>query len=1453
MTYFFTLYSAENSESIFEYCYYIELNNTKDNLPGDTWIVLFNLITNNGILLGSSKSILSKSHDDTKIIEFGPNLSVTTAWSSNAINILKKSGVKDIVRIERSVRTVDVDYFDKNYDRMTQIMYDSPLVSFNPSENKIETYQQMEKFVEPLSINNDNLKNYSDIFELDIPHNDLAYYYVLFKHTLNRNSNTAELMTLSQLNNEHSRHRFFNGNLNVYHQILTTNEKVRINDPNFTGVLSSRYVKDSDNESLMDKIKKPYLLNKNNSIIAFKDNASAIKGLPLIQMSHFWNTMMESSIYQADSDDEVSVTHFSNNNIYLKNRHVIPRKITYHPTLKAETHNFPTGVAPYEGAATGVGGRIRDTISIGRGGIMGAGMAGYSVGNLKTDIVNSKDNWLSSIDNSPLDILIKASDGASDYGNKIGEPIILGFTRSFGEDLKYKKVKPIRNPMHQNTILSGNLIDVSERKEWLKPIMYSSGIGFVQEDHIEKQCKPGMSIIRVGGPAYRVGVNGGSVSSKIHDTSSKNINYSAVQRGDPEMESKIVKFIYSCLQLGINNPIMNIHDQGAGGMANVTSEICQPFGALVYMSQVLKGDDTLSDIETWLAEYQEQVTMLVNNYDIHILNILAERENVPITNIGSITNDDLLNVVSLVNITNDNYDNYKDMMDIDDDDDNLYDDSNEKYINLINLPVSKIDNELPRHNYTLIQPYYVWNEEEWYQNMESCYFGSVLKHLLNHVSVGSKRFLTSKVDRSVGMVSQQQTVGINQTPLSDYAIVASNYFGSKDIIPGEIIYPGVVSSIGEQPIKGIYDIDKMVRLTVAEMLTNMIWAGIEDFSMIRCAANWMWANNDENDKYLLRQAVKTLTDTLETLGIAVDGGKDSLSMSVKTNEHIIKSPNTLVLTGYVTTNNIMEKVNPGFVHEYNSIVYINLSHKNNRMGGSMMAQICNAMSKTSDKDIPDFESLTKFPALFDCIQYHIKAGNIAAGHDVSDGGLITTLVEMCFPNNLGCNIKFDGLQINNCYQTFMSEEPGLVIEYNLGNNVNNFIEDIKTLGYHQTYIIGKVVESNVNIIYNDTELLSTPIYKLQKEWEHASHIIEIEQIGKKLATSELENLMIHPLTDENYCVSPLIFESLKELEKNNLIYENVFAGNKHNLFSPKVAILREEGSNGDREMRSCFMLAGFSVYDIHMNDISSNKINLSDFVGIVFVGGFSYSDTFGSAQGWVSSIRNNSELRQQFNNFYERTDTFSLGVCNGCQLMALLGWVPFESRFIQNDSKRFESRYSIVNIPPNNSIMLSGLENMNFGIWTAHGEGKYYSEEVDSAISNKRFINNSYYNKSFPMRYIDYSGQPTTVYPYNPNGSPEGIAAVVSDNGRHLAMMPHPERSYLKWQLPYCPPMLEEQFGNITPWFLMFKNAYDWCQQKSNDSLSDLLRLHRELEELDDIEDIDTNIDPNETFWDYDY
>jgi phosphoribosylformylglycinamidine synthase len=1261
------------------------------------------------------------------LFEVGPRMNFTTAWSTNAVSVCHACGLIKIKRIERSRRYKLIlkdrgqgfdAFLNLIHDRMTECLYPEPLKSF-------ETGIKPEPvFIIPLiEEGKEALRKINIEMGLSLDEWDIDYYYNLFVKDLNRNPTNVECFDLGQSNSEHSRHWFFKGRL-----IIDGKEMPH---------------------TLMEIIKQPLIINPSNSIIAFKDNSSAIKGFNVCTII-------------PERTDRPSCFRDT--------------RLLYHIIFTAETHNFPTGVAPFPGAETGTGGRIRDVHATGRGSLVIAGTAAYCVGNLRIPgyPLPWEDASFEYPPNlaTPLQIEIEASNGASDYGNKFGEPVIQGFTRSFG----------MRLP-------SG------ERIEWVKPVMFTGGIGQIDDRHVEKgKPKKGMLVVKIGGPAYRIGIGGGSASSMIQGENIEELDFSAVQRGDAEMEQKLNRVIRACVEMGDKNPIISIHDQGAGGNSNVIKEIIYPAGAKIDIRNILVGDNTLSVLEIWGAEYQESDAILIEPDKIGILQDICKREKVPYSIIGEITGDGYIEV----------YDST--------------DGSTPVFLDL-----SKILGKMPQKSFNIesIKPVL-----EPFRLPEDINVTKALERVLRLVSVGSKRFLTNKVDRSVtGLIAQQQCVGPLQLPLSNVAVVGQSHFGLT----------GAAISIGEQPIKGLISPGAMARMSVGEAITNIMWAKISSLEDIKCSGNWMWAAKLPGEGAKLYEAAIALRDILIELGIAIDGGKDSLSMAAMVvdsskKREVVKAPGMIVISAYSTCPDITKVITPDIKKPGESkILYIDLGGGRYRMGGSALAQV---FSQIGDES-PDVEEPALLKMTFNAVQILIDKNLILSGHDRSDGGLIVTLLEMAFAGNCGIEVSINNMEhrlqneeysdIRNAkpeIPLLFSEELGVVIEY-LPDKEEEIISIFKSLSVPYQIIGRSLSEKRIKISLRtpNSELrtiLDEDMRVLRDVWEETSYHLERIQTNPVCADEERKvnfdrkgpryKLTFTPQSPSSSSGNPPI-PPLAKWGKGE--FEKVGTEGLMDA-KPKVAIIREEGSNGDREMASAFYKAGFEVWDVTMTDLLEGHVNLDNFQGIAFVGGFSYADVLDSAKGWAGVIRFNKNIREQFQRFYERSDTFSLGVCNGCQLMALLGWVPwkgiperYQPRFIQNLSSRFESRFVTVHILPSPAIMLKGMEGSTLGIWIAHGEGRAYfpEKEIMDEVLNRGLA---------PIRFVDDDGEFTEKYPFNPNGSPLGITAMCSPDGRHLAMMPHPERTFLKWQLPYIPEEWDKDI-DISPWFKMFQNAREWC------------------------------------------
>ena len=1250
-------YHKQNN--ILEYCFNVETSGELSKQEKNTLMGVladdFNLNTL------KEKSFFNKSDD---VVEIGPRLNVETAFSTNVVGICQACGLDKINRVELSKRykilnDVDRDNFiEKSFDKMTESVYPEKLESFETgvTPEKVFSVSLMEEGVEAL-------KKINKEMGLGMDDWDVKFYYNLFTNDIKRNPTNVECFQLGQANSEHSRHWFFKGKM-----VLDEIEM---------------------DKTLFDIIVSTLKKNPKNSLIAFKDNSSAIKGYDITTLV-------------PGSPGKVSM--------YKKNNS------TYHFIFTAETHNFPTGIAPFPGAETGTGGRIRDVQGVGKGGLTVAGTAGYCVGNLNIPNYNlpwENKNFKYPVNlATPLKIEIEASNGASDYGNKFGEPLIQGFTRSFGMKLSD-----------------------GERQEYIKPIMFSGGIGQVDDNHLDKD-KPqkGMLVIQIGGPAYRIGMGGGSASSMIQGENATNLDFNAVQRGDAEMEQKMNRVIRACIEMGEKTPIISIHDQGAGGPCNVLTEIVEPMGGKIDIRKIKLGDNTLSVLEIWGAEYQERNALLISSERIEEFKAICDRERTSYEILGEITGNGKIELM-------DSKDNSK----------------------VVDLELEKILGKMPQKTFKDNKIIKNFKAVEYAKNLKVM---DALENVLKLVSVGSKRFLTSKVDRSVtGLIAQQQCCGPLHLPVSDVAVIAQSYFNKT----------GAAISVGEQPLKMIVDARAGARMAVGEALTNLVWAKISDISDIKCSGNWMWAAKLEGEATRLYEAAVAIRDLMMELKIAIDGGKDSLSMATKIDNEIVKSPGELVISTYVSVPDITKIVTPDIKRAGESELWlIDLGENKNRLGGSALAQTLNQMGNK----VPNVDNIENLKNSFEAVQEMIMEEVILSGHDRSDGGLITTVLEMAFSGNCGINLEYENKKAD-AISFLFNEELGLVLEV-----PEEKIDKLKVIlkKYDLENISSKIGKTSKNkdikIIYNNETVLNEGMRELRQLWEETSYQLERLQMNSKNAEEERANIFKakNPIYKTTFNPEETLPEVLNSKEKH------------------KVAVIREEGSNGDREMVAAFYSAGFDVKDIAMSDILRGNVSLDDCRGVVFVGGFSYADVLGSAKGWASTIKYNKKAKDLFDKFYERKDTFSFGICNGCQLMGLLGWVP--GRFIHNDSGRFESRWVTVRILESPAIMFKDMAGSELGAWVAHGEGK-----IDSCEKNLATV-----------AYIDDNSEKTEKYPYNPNGSPKGITGLCSEDGRHLAMMPHPERVFLKWQWPYMSRENSQEW-KVSPWLKMFQNAKKWCDK----------------------------------------
>uniref|UniRef100_A0A8C6WXJ2 Phosphoribosylformylglycinamidine synthase n=1 Tax=Neogobius melanostomus TaxID=47308 RepID=A0A8C6WXJ2_9GOBI len=1242
-----------------ELCYNVELSGCECLKEEESEILLWLFRPPQQPQPLSDKSSLTEGSGGT-LVEIGPRLNFSTAWSTNAVSICQSVGLTSVTRIEQSrrflIKVMDIKRLVESlYDGMTECIYQSPITSFS-----VETKPQPVFEVDILGQGRAALEKANDDLGLAFDSWDLDYYTSMFQRN-KTNPTSVECFDLAQSNSEHSRHWFFRGRM-----VIDGQEQA---------------------DTLFSLIMDTQQHTNPNNIIKFCDNSSGIKGMQLDCL--YPKDPSQASLYET-------------------------RKSLRHVIFTAETHNFPTGVAPFSGATTGTGGRIRDVQSAGQGGHVIAGTAGYCFGNLHipgyTLPWESKgEGWeYPSSFAAPLQVAIEASDGASDYGNKFGEPVLSGFARSFGMRLAN-----------------------GERREWIKPIMFSGGIGSIEDDHIKKEeAEMGMEVVKIGGPVYRIGVGGGAASSvQVQGDNSSERDLGAVQRGDAEMEQKMNRALRACLERSQGNPICSIHDQGAGGNGNVLKELSEPAGAEIYCSRFKKGDPTLSVLELWGAEYQESNALLLRSSDKDFLERVCQREKCPVDFVGNITGDGKLEWV------------------------------------LGKMPQKEFKMErLSLKHKPLVLP-------------EQLTVKEALDRVLRLPAVASKRYLTNKVDRSVtGLVAQQQCVGPLHTPLANAAVVALSPFGLE----------GAATAIGEQPIKGLVSAAAGARMAVGEALTNLVFAKVTDLKDVKCSGNWMWAAKLPGEGASLWDACRAMCEVMGQLGVAIDGGKDSLSMAARVGQETVKAPGALVISAYAVCPDITATVTPDLEDPDGNgvLLWVPLSPNHHRLGGSALAQCYCQLGDCS----PDLDQPQLLSACFNTTQTLITDRLLSAGHDVSDGGLISCILEMAFAGNRGVDVDLvshgAGLM-----ELLFSEELGLVLEVSQ-NDMEAVCQRYTAAGV-QCHRIGKTSgfgpDSTVRLCVDGQEVLNESLPKLRGVWEDTSFQLECLQANERCVKQEEEGLAKRTQPYFKLTFDPSETPAIEQLCEG----------------LPRVAVVREEGSNGDREMSVSLFMAGFEVWDVTMQDLCSGSLTLDRFKAVVFVGGFSYADVLGSAKGWAATVAYNAKAKAEFDRFRQRSDTLSLGVCNGCQLLALLGWVGATDNasdvvLTHNKSGRFESRFVSVGIETSQSVWLQGMEGSALGCLMQFSSSEALERIVSAGLA--------------PLRYLDDVGHPTEEYPLNPNGSPRGIAGLCSSDGRHLAMMPHPERCTLGWQWPWVPRDLRTSL-KPSPWLQMFNNAAAWCSK----------------------------------------
>ena len=1152
------------------------------------------------------------------------------------------------------------EYFpvkDENaeYDPMLQRMYKG----LNQTIFTIDIKPQPIIYIE-------NLEEYNEKEGLALSQEEMDYLKKV-ENDLGRKLTDSEVFGFAQINSEHCRHKIFGG----------------------TFVIDGVEME----SSLFQMIKKTTQENPNKIISAYKDNVAFAEG-PMIE--------------QFAPRDHSTADYF------------VIKDVKSVISLKAETHNFPTTVEPFNGASTGTGGEIRDRMGGGKGSWPIAGTAVYMTsyprseeGREWEDILPVR-KWLYQ---TPEQILIKASNGASDFGNKFGQPLICGSVLTFE---------------HQEN---------NEKYAYDKVIMLAGGVGYgTQRDCLKGAPEAGNKVVVVGGDNYRIGLGGGSVSSVETGRYSSGIELNAVQRANAEMQKRAYNVVRALCEED-ENPIVSIHDHGSAGHVNCLSELVEECGGLIHMDKLPIGDETLSAKEIIANESQERMGLLIDEKAIEHVRKIAERERAPMYTVGETTGDHRFAFEQADGVRP--FDLAVDQMFGSSPKTYMIDKNVERKYDVVTYDASQLDEYVER--------------------------------VLQLEAVACKDWLTNKVDRCVtGRVARQQCQGELQLPLSDCGAVTLDYRGNK----------GIATAIGHAPQAALADPEAGSVLSVSESLTNLVWAPLaEGLDSVSLSANWMWpCRAQEGEDARLYKAVKALSDFCCALQINVPTGKDSLSMTQKypDGEKIV-SPGTVIVSAGGEVSDIKKIVSPVMKNEPKSRFYhIDFSFDTLQLGGSAFAQSLNKVGS----DVPTVKNPEYFRDAFLAIQQLVNEGLIMAGHDISAGGLITTLLEMCFANTEGgMEINLDKFQNTDVVKALFAENPGVVIQVSDKNApaVKKILDDAG-VGYLK---IGTPTEERHILVSKDSVTYQFGIDHLRDVWYTTSYLLDRKQSFNGCAEKRFENYKQQPL---ELAFAPEFTGKLAQYGLNP---------DRREASGLKAAVIREKGTNSEREMAYAFWLAGFDVKDVTMTDLISGRENLEDVNVIAFCGGFSNSDVLGSAKGWAGAFLYNPKAKAALDNFYAREDTLSLGVCNGCQLMIELGLINPEhpadkkAKMLHNDSHKFESSFVSLTIPTNRSVMFGSLSGFKIGTWVAHGEGKFHLPLPEDE-----------YNVVAKFSYDEYPG--------NPNGSAYSVAAVASKDGRHLAIMPHPERTIFPWQCGYYP--TERWSDEITPWIEAFVNARKWVE-----------------------------------------
>ena len=1223
--------------------------------------------------LDQLKNILGAENlDDSFSFIVGPRSGTISPWSSKTEDIIKNVGIKNIHRVEKFNSFIISDFkmnhsidFSMFYDRMTQSIYQNHAECLEflktDSQRDVNQIDILSKGIKALEEANKN-------FGFAMSGEEITYLHDFYSK-IERNPTDAELMMFAQANSEHCRHKIFNAKWSV------------------NGV--------SKDNSLFDLIKKTSKHSPKGIISAYKDNAAITKG------------------------DRVERLHLDINNSYSF------VEDSLNSTIKVETHNHPTAISPYPGAATGSGGEIRDEGATGRGAKPKIGLVGFNVSHLR--IPQLARTWEGQefkperIAN-PLKIMIEAPIGAAAFNNEFGRPSTLGYFRSFETDFNKSK----------------------NAFGYHKPIMLAGGIGEIRDrNNFKLQISEGYHVVVLGGPAMLIGLGGGAASSVSSGESDEDLDFASVQRDNAEMERRCQEVINICSSQD-NSYIEFIHDVGAGGLSNAIPELAKDsnLGVYVELDKIPNSDKSMSPMEIWSNESQERYVMAIHPKNKKDFENICIRERCVYAFVGVTTDEKSVK---------------------------LFDSKTDTYP--VDVPLSMLFGDLPITDIKVSTDNSTHIDNSTSSNFS---FKDTLKHILQHPTVASKSFLITIGDRTVGgMVARDQFIGPYQVPVSDYSMSLRSFTSTS----------GEVLTVGEKPTLAIYNPAASMRMAMAEALLNMSGVHIKGLDEVQVSANWMAATGEEVEDISLREGVEALSEFCVDLEVSVPVGKDSLSMRTKwsedEDEYVVKSPLSGVITAMAPADDVRVSVTPELdISSATKILHIKLNSKT-RLAGSIFSQV----TQSQFSETPDINDVELFKVMFNSIQELIAHNKVLALHDISDGGLIITLLEMAFTKKIGLDLLFTDLSKDDLNSFLFSEEAGLVIQV-ADANYDEVIDQLSSKGLIAS-LIGQVSNSQeISINVSNEEVYRNSVIDLEKDWREVSHAIQSIRDNESIADSELKLL-----DDSNH----------KGLYAEDSFDESAFMPFTITSNRPKVAILREQGVNGQMEMAAAFSLAGFEAIDVHMQDLLDKRVSLSDFKGLAACGGFSYGDVLGAGGGWSKTILHNASVKDQFEEFFANESTFTLGVCNGCQMVSKLKdiipgadlWPSFE----KNLSDQFEARLAQVKVQKSDSILLSGMEGWSLPIASAHGEGhaKFSKNNLDDLIKNNQIA----------LNFVDSLGNNTETYPLNPNGSIAGATGITAANGRVTIMMPHPERVFRKLQMSWSP----ENWKEYSPWMQIFINA----------------------------------------------